>query len=59
MPTRPDGTPDYRTRLAAATALLAEAYAPTEGSSALAVDEQPEHDDLATLRAARALKPLS
>ena len=56
--TRSDGTPDFRTRLAAATALLAEAYAPTDGTSALQIEGEPERDDLAALRAAKALKPL-
>jgi hypothetical protein len=58
--TRPDGTPDYRTRLAAATALLAEAYSTGDAPRAPvlpAEGEEPKSDELALLRATKARKP--
>jgi hypothetical protein len=57
--TKGNGAPDFRTRLLAATALLAEAYGERERPAALA--ETPSaaelHDELAVLRARRANKP--
>jgi hypothetical protein len=51
--TRPDGRPDFETRLAAARALLAEAYGDTHTDAA---PEAPRlEDELARLRARRGL----
>jgi len=55
--TRPDGSPDFATRLAAATALLAEAYGEVQRPATLAPSAEAvasARDELAGLRARKA-----